>query len=197
VDFWNSVVDSFNYYITAGSIIVIVMYSIHYILPGIYYFIKEIRFKISELNKAKSWDIGIKHIYSLTPREFEYWCGEFLSKRGYTDIQNAPKGPDGGKDLICKNGKNTYYVECKRYNPGFGKVNPVSEEIIRKLVGAMHADGIENGIIMTTSELTQSATNYVSTLRPPYKIEIYAAEDLVRSYNDNFTPPSKPLLEKK
>ncbi|MFU0824667.1 restriction endonuclease [Clostridium sp.] len=116
----------------------------------------------------------------LSPKEFEHWSALFLEKQGFTDIIVSPYGPDGGKDIVCKRGTETYYVECKKYS----KSNFVDVEIARKLVGAMEVDEIKNGIIITTGLLTKRAIDYIYSLPKPYSITVYDGASLVKEYNN-------------
>lgn len=132
------------------------------------------------IEMLKEGMLTIDDLKYLSPKEFEHWCALFLKKQGFTDVIISPYDPDGGKDIVCKRGTETYYVECKRYS----KSNFVDVEVARKLVGAMEIDEIKNGIIITTGLLTEKAIDYIYSLPNPYSITIYDGASLVKEYNN-------------
>lgn len=118
-------------------------------------------------------------LHRLTPHEFEIWCSEYLNTLGFNNILVTPIGPDGGKDIICYKNNEKYYVECKRYSSN----NLVSLEHVEKLLGAMIADNINNGIIITTSTISDDAKEFLHSLKKPYCIQIISASELNESYS--------------
>lgn len=152
------------------------------ILNQIYNLIIKKRTYTETITRIKKGILTISDLHKLTPREFEHWCAEFLSKQGYTNIIVSTKGPDGGKDIVCTNGTLTYYVECKRYYYGKYPQFQVDGEICKKLIGAMEANHITSGIIMTTGHLTNDAIEYINTLPNPYCIEAYDGNALINQY---------------
>ncbi len=103
-------------------------------------------------------------IYDLTPRQFEEFVAELMEKRGYrVDLTKATR--DGGKDLIVANhrdiGNFIFYVECKRYAPS----NPVGVNLVRELAGAVLADRVTAGIMVTSSYFSPDAVIFSSQLK--------------------------------
>ena len=101
----------------------------------------------ANLERWRNGNITLDDICSLSPREFEYWCGEFISNLGYSNINQTSKGPDGGRDMTCKFHGKAAYVECKRYWFSSSAIHKVDEQICRKLTGAMVHDQIPYGLI--------------------------------------------------
>lgn len=132
--------------------------------------IKAILSKRRNLQRWKEGLINLDDIHGLTPREFEYWCGEFISTIGYNHIKQTAHGPDGGKDIICKFNNKDTYVECKRYSYSPNASYIVDEQIPKKLVGAMVHDRVTSGLIITSGRISEECINYVRSL--PYDIEI-------------------------
>lgn len=119
-------------------------------------------------------------VYRLTPHEFEIWCSEYLSKLGFTNILLLPLGPDGGKDIICEKDSQKFYVECKRYSIN----NSISTFHIEKLLGAMIADNINNGIIITTGCISDDVKSTLSKINKPYNIKIISSSELDIPYTE-------------
>lgn len=136
-----------------------------------------------DINRLKHGIILVDDLHdNLTPNEFEHWCGEFLEKEGFLEVFVTAKGPDGGKDIICRKGNDKSYVECKRYAYSNNAKFKVDDNIVRKLIGAMAGDNITSGIIITSGLFTDEAIKYIETLPSRYKFEFYDGQDLVKEY---------------
>lgn len=145
---------------------------------------------IKTINKTKAnlerWmkgNINLDDINSLTPHEFEYWCGEFISNLGYSNIKQTPKGPDGGKDITCKFHGKTAYVECKRYWFSSSSIHKVDEQICRKLTGAMVHDQISYGLIITSGIISDECQDYTRALPNGHKIKLIDGSKIVELYS--------------
>lgn len=98
-------------------------------------------------------------IYQLTPRQFEEFTAELLSRRGYiVDLTKATR--DGGKDIIVAShadiGNFLYYVECKQYSP----LHPVGVSLVRELAGVISGDKVTAGIMVTSSYFSPDAIDF-------------------------------------
>lgn len=132
-------------------------------------------YKTLELNTSL-----YKLTYRLTPREFEIWCTEYLSNLGFINITLLPSGPDGGKDIICEKASEKFYVECKRYSSS----NSITPFHVEKLLGAMIADNIFNGIIITTGTICDDTKSLLDKIKKTYTINIISSEELDISYKE-------------
>jgi HJR/Mrr/RecB family endonuclease len=135
------------------------------------------------LNRWKIGKISLQDLHHLTPREFEFWCGDFIKKLGYMDVVYSPNGADGGKDIICKKFGDTAYIECKRFESSLSTPFKVDEQICKKLVGSMVHDGIKKGMIITTGIIDSSAIEYINTLPKGYELELLDGNDILRQYS--------------
>lgn len=131
------------------------------------------------IERLKEGILTTADLHDLSPKEFEHWSASFLEKQGFTDIIVNSDSPDAGKNIICSRNDEIYYVECKRYS----QCNSIDMEVTRKFLGAMEGDGIKNGIIITTSMVTEKAINYIYSLPKPYYIIVYDGKALVKEYN--------------
>ncbi|MBB6271903.1 HJR/Mrr/RecB family endonuclease [Pedobacter cryoconitis] len=105
-----------------------------------------------------------EEIFKLTPREFEEMTAELLEKRGYNvDLTKATR--DGGKDLIVAQhsdlGNFVYYVECKQYRSD----RPVGVNLVRELAGAVWADRVTAGIVITSSYFSPEAIEFSNQIK--------------------------------
>jgi restriction system protein len=146
-------------------------------------FIKESRSKSEHIEDLKLGILNKRDLYNYTPIEFEHWCAEFLEKQGFVDIDVTPSADDGGKDIVCSKGKDTYYIECKRYSYLEDAEFKVNLETARKLIGTMEEDDIRNGLIITSGYADKEAIEYLNTLPKDYKVGIIDGDDLLTRYS--------------
>jgi hypothetical protein len=187
-----NIVNSFGFYIKFGLIILLILHvrDIHTIIE---YF--SLRQQVSNnLFKWKDGRLDLKDIHGLSQRQFEYWCGEFIIKFGYTDINQSPMGPDGGVDIVCNLKDDIFYVQCKRYSYGKNAKFVVDSKVCENLVGAMKAKVCElpeskgsdtkitRGMIITTGRITNEAIQFIKTLPDEYKIEVIDGNDILERY---------------
>ena len=117
--------------------------------------------------------------------EYEKWIAEFLALKGYINVILVPKDNDDSKDIIVQNRKGqNVYVGCKLRNPQNWE-NNVSRSETQKLVGAMVADGVKNGLIITTAALNSDAKEYIMKLNGlGYSMQIIEGDALAQElYN--------------
>lgn len=133
-----------------------------------------------DINRFKEGRVDLEDLKNLTPKEFEEWCAEFLQKSGYTHIQIAPSGPEGGKDIVCRKDGNTVYIECKRYYFETSTPFRIDADVVQKLMGEMAQDGVFRGVIITTGTVTKEARRQIQSLPLQYSIEIMDGEVLMK-----------------
>lgn len=144
--------------------------------------VKKINKTQKNLKRWKQGLINLDDIHSLTPREFEFWCGEFLYNQGYSKIEQTPLDPDGGKDIICVYNNKKTYIECKRYIYSNTAKLIVDAQICKKLVGAMVHDNVSRGIVITSGIISKNSKEYINSLPDGYYIELYDGERIVKEY---------------
>lgn len=179
------------------TVLIVVALTIGYII--------KYTFNHSKINKSidledKKLFFGInsrRDLYNLTDSEFEEWCGRLLRRLGYKNVYVTQRVADGGKDITCEKDGEKYYVECKKFmykelkdylEKNGGKKIPSSQlvgrEIMQKLIGAMIADRVDNGIVITTSEFSSSAIEYVNKLPNSFSIEMIDGKKLYELYEN-------------
>lgn len=151
---------------------------------SLYQLLKNVKFTQDNLKRWKQGIINIDDIHDLTPREFEFWCGEFISNLGYKKIEQSQMGPDGGKDIICFLNDEKTYVECKRYSYSKSAKFIVDVQICKKLVGAMVHDNVLRGIIITSGIIKEDCAEYIRSLPKEYSIELYDGSKIIKEYQE-------------
>ena len=116
---------------------------------------------------------------TMDPFKFEKKIAELFEKKGYSATVTS-KTNDEGKDIIIKKNGQIKYVECKRFN----EQSKVSRPIVQKLFGVMTADGVNEGIIVTTSEFTQEAIDFCTKMNG--RIQLIDGTLLVSLLNEAF-----------
>lgn len=96
---------------------------------------------------------------ALSWREFEQLCAEAYRRQGY-QVADTPDGADGGVDLVLRKGRGTVLVQCKHYSK-----RQVGVRTIRELYGVMAADGVAEGIVITTGSFTRPALEFAKGKR--------------------------------
>lgn len=111
-------------------------------------------------------------IHELTPRKFEEFVAELLSRLGY-EVELTPASKDGGKDICVARkdhlGTFMYVVECKKYSPA----NPVKVNLVRQLSGVVQAERATAGILVTTSSFTRGARELEKQLSHQISLKDY------------------------
>lgn len=147
-------------------------------------------YKKDILNKKKSLDnenekrillklnSEIENLRKMDPFQFEIEVGNLFELQGY-DVLVTSKTNDEGKDIILKKNNETTYVECKRYS----KNTKVSRPTLQKLYGVMMADGVKNGIIVTTSSFTKECIEFSKKI--DVNIKFIGEQELTKLFRDN------------
>lgn len=119
-------------------------------------------------------------IDKLTENEFEIWCSEYLYKLGFNNIIIFPIASSTGKDIICEKDSEKYYVECKKFTDD----KSIAPFHIEKLLGTMISDNINNGIIITTSNISKESQSILDKINKSYNIKVITANELDIPYNE-------------
>ena len=90
-------------------------------------------------------------------REFELVVGEAFRLRGYKVSERGGGGPDGGVDLVIRQGSESTVVQCKQY-----RATQVGVAVVRELFGAMTAEGASAGMVVSLGNFTRDAQAFAS-----------------------------------
>jgi hypothetical protein len=91
-----------------------------------------------------------------TPVEFEVFCGEALSARGWR-VRLTPQGRDQGVDVIAEKNNVRVVLQCKLYS------NPVGNKAVQEVAAGRVHQHAQYGAVVTNSTFTQSAWELAAT----------------------------------
>ena len=145
-------------------------------------------------NEQLKFTMRIKkeNIDRLTELEFEGFCQWlFQDNPEYKSVELTPPNNDGGVDLILTNANDEkIYVDCEKYDTHSNLDNEsevrgeffISRVICQKLVGAMVANNIKKGIIVTTGNISPNALEYIEKLKENsgLSLKIYTMDNILK-----------------
>jgi hypothetical protein len=117
-------------------------------------------------------------IINMNWREFEIFSARLFALTGEYSYKVTPKTNDEGKDVILKKKDEVVYLECKHHN-----TSKIGREVAQKLCGAMIADNISLGIIVTLNGANNRCLEYLSKLEKSkiasISIKVVNLDDLI------------------
>lgn len=99
---------------------------------------------------------GAAAVRGMTWQEFEQLVGEAFRQRGFAVAERGGSG-DGGVDLVLRRGGERYLVQCKHW-----RAATVGVPVVRELYGAMAAEGVTGGYVVTSAEFTRDAREFAA-----------------------------------
>lgn len=162
---------------------------------------EELEEDLPQLRKANIEDLenqamtGIKeYIYSLNPYEFQSLVSTLLDAMGYHIAFDAPRGPDGGIDIIAYNDplgtKAPRIVVQVKHHPN----TSVSPDLIRSLGGTLQRS-TDVGIFVTSGTFSKRAIQEARSFSKHIElIDIERFIELWQEYYKNLTDEKKNKL---
>jgi restriction system protein len=98
---------------------------------------------------------SIESIRALPWKQFEDLLGEAYRRQGYSVIENASLGADGGVDLTIRRDGATYLVQCKQW-----RTYKVGVKVIREMFGLMTAHHATGAIVVCSGSFTREAEDF-------------------------------------
>ena len=138
---------------------------------------------LKEINDELIDDL-MSEIMKISPYDFERLVVKLLIAMGYGKMEEnkdavTPKSGDKGIDGIIKSDKlgfESIYIQAKQWKNG----NNVGSPVIQSFIGALAtAQGATKGLLITTSDFSQSALDIVSK-QTQYKIILINGKQLAR-----------------
>lgn len=124
--------------------------------------------------------LDVTHLLAMTPQQFEAAVARVLARLGYSTELTKATG-DGGIDIWAHSFKpilgGRIIVQCKRYAPHV----TVGEPVLRDLYGLLLSEGVNKGIIATTSTFTPAAVQFAGG-KP---LELIDGQMLVSLFNED------------
>jgi restriction system protein len=132
-----------------------------------------------ELQAALAAEV-LDRVQEKSPDFFEQLVLDVLHAMGYggtggTSVQHLGKSGDEGVDGVIREdelGLDLIYVQAKRWT------NPVGRPEIQKFFGALHGQGANKGVFITTSAFTADAVTYAESVTP--RVVLVDGKDLAR-----------------
>ena len=115
----------------------------------------------SPLTPQEANGLSIDTLHHLPPQQFEHTVLDLLENMGYGHARHVGRTGDGDIDGIIDQdtlGLDRLYVQAKRWT------NPVGESEIRNFSGSLDAHGATRGILITTSDFTDTARKTAKTI---------------------------------
>lgn len=129
------------------------------------------------------------------PGAFEEWVSKVLKVLNYREIQVTPAHDGGGRDVACRDKDgNQVYVDCKLWKPE-SFTEKVDRPAIQKLAGAMLADGVKKGLVVTTASFSEEARRYAAKLPKDYEIKLLDGDELMEKLYRVRKLQLEPLLK--
>ena len=100
-------------------------------------------------------NIDIAWLNGMSWQEFERRVAAVYRQRGFGVEETGGGGSDGGIDLILTGNGQTTLVQCKQWRAFKVGVKPV-----RELYGVMAAEGVQQGIVITSGVFTDDALRF-------------------------------------
>ena len=128
-------------------------------------------------------------IRALTWRQFEQLVAEAYRRRGYrVELVDRPAS-DGGVDVVLRDDRGRWLVQCKHY-----KARRVGVRPVRELLGVVASEGAAGGIVVTAGSFTPDAQafardNAIELVDGP------ALADLVQEPRDRTDEPATTAAE--
>jgi restriction endonuclease Mrr len=112
--------------------------------------------KLVDLHNARARQDTLEWLLQIDPTRLEKLVAELLRAMGYTDVEHRGGPLDGGVDVRCFHSApvgpaSRIAVQVKRYS------TPVARPCIDELLGVLHRDRYDRGIVVTTSAFTPQA----------------------------------------
>ncbi len=98
---------------------------------------------------------GIKSIRSLGWKQFEELVAEAYRRKGYTVIENAGRGADGGVDIRLQKDGQLHLVQCKQWQS-----QKVGVNVVREMFGLMTAESAVSANVICSGIFTQEAKSF-------------------------------------
>ncbi len=92
-------------------------------------------------------------------QDFERLLSEHFRRQGFQVTREGGNGPDGGIDLVLRQGGEVHLVQCKHW-----KAYKVGVQLVREFYGVMAARGAAGGYFITSGEYTDDAKAFASGL---------------------------------
>lgn len=102
---------------------------------------------------------GVAALNEMSWSDFERLVSEYYRLNGFQVTREGGNGPDGGIDLVLRQGNEKYLVQCKQW-----KAYKVGVQPVREFYGVMSSRGVAGGYFVTSGEYTEEAKTFAQGL---------------------------------
>lgn len=102
---------------------------------------------------------GVAALNEMSWSDFERLVSEYYRRNGFQVTREGGNGPDGGIDLVLRQGNEKYLVQCKQW-----KAYKVGVQPVREFYGVMSSRGVAGGYFVTSGEYTEEAKTFAQGL---------------------------------
>lgn len=102
---------------------------------------------------------GVAALNEMDWKNFERLVSEYFLRKGFKVKREGGNGPDGGIDLVLRQGGEIYLVQCKQW-----KAYKVGVQQVREFYGVMASRSAAGGYFVTSGEYTDEAKTFASGL---------------------------------
>lgn len=107
----------------------------------------------------------------MTGMEFEKFCMNYLSAKGFSNIKQTKGSGDHGVDIIAEQNGKTYAVQCKKYG------GTVGNRAVQEIYTGKQIYGSDIAVIITSSKFSTQAMDEAHALN----VELW---DRIKIIND-------------
>jgi|GEM_PF-3099561 len=97
-------------------------------------------------------------IDDMNGHDFEYWCAEYISQRGFTDVSVTRGSNDYGVDILAQLGDEKYAIQCKRCS------FPVSNKAVQEVYTGKNMYECSCAAVMTNGYFSSAAARTAETV---------------------------------
>ena len=92
-------------------------------------------------------------------RDFEYFCADLMTKRGFLEVEVTKGSGDNGVDILAEKDGVTYAIQCKRYD------EPVGVKAVQEAYAGRDYYERMVGVVMSNQYFTKNATEMARKLK--------------------------------
>ena len=111
-----------------------------------------IAFGLKKKHVTKEYDL-------MEGRDFEYFCADLLTKRGFLEVEVTKGSGDNGVDILAEKDGVTYAIQCKRYE------EPVGVKAVQEAYAGRDYYDRMVGVVMSNQYFTKNAVEMARKLK--------------------------------
>ncbi len=114
--------------------------------------------KVHAKNNEMYSDTNMQEVDKMEGHDFEYYCANILSRRGFEEVEVTKGSGDHGIDILANKDGIKYAIQCKRY------AGKVGNHAVQEAYTGKSLYSCDIGVVMTNSEFTPQAIEEANRL---------------------------------